>query len=545
MKTKGLIAIVILIALALLGFSCSSAKLSVPAATAPTSPTAVAPSPTTTTPVTRTPSPTSTPTPTTTPTPATTATPTQTLTPTPSPTPTATATPVSSLDCQACHSDIYTLWSGSPHAATQNDVAGELADSRSGQTPHDVIQGEDPEDCIACHGPTAILASGGMSETQALGYFFTTTNGAFGADTTTAHTSDWNNVTCTVCHNVPGNHPSTMPTLSLYNSQAGQYKTVDNATALCAQCHGNLLFSGTDHLTYNAWNQSKHANTQTDVAGELADSRSGQTPADVIQGPDAENCIACHAPTAVLANGGMTETQALDYFFTTTNGTFDANTATAHTAEWPNVSCTTCHDPHNPKAISYFNSATGNYETMQSSSELCGQCHGNLRFPGTDHLSYNILQGTGGVGVADQQTMPGASCTDCHMYNSGVDGSNSASFHGHTFSVTVQEPDGSTTTSCVSCHKDMSADTVNQTIQLFQSSFQTLDTTAQQNVSAAATAMQGSTNTDLQSKFDEAQSNLSYAESDESGGFHNHNYLMSLLKDANDNALAILSALGK
>ncbi|MFQ5664973.1 MAG: hypothetical protein ACE5I7_00925 [Candidatus Binatia bacterium] len=49
----------------------------------------------------------------------------------------------------------------------------------------------------------------------------------------------------------------------------------------------------------------------------------------------------------------------------------------------------------------------------------------------------------------------------------------------------------------------------------------------------------------LQAKLAEAQFNLNYADSDESGGFHNHNYLMSLLNDANAKAQEILAALGR
>ena len=55
--------------------------------------------------------------------------------------------------------------------------------------------------------------------------------------------------------------------------------------------------------------------------------------------------------------------------------------------------------------------------------------------------------------------------------------------------------------------------------------------------------MQGVQDPALQSKLEEAQHNLTYAESDESGGYHNHNYLMSLLEDANNKALEILATL--
>ncbi|MFQ6033458.1 MAG: cytochrome c3 family protein, partial [Candidatus Bipolaricaulia bacterium] len=298
-----------------------------------------------------------------------------------------------------------------------------------GETPDEVLHGEDPEDCIACHGPTAISANGGMSEAQALSYFFSTTDGKFTADTAPLHNSEWPSIACTACPDVPGDHPANVPTLALFDSQSGQYLSMDGASKLCGECHGDLRFD-TDHLTYNAWTQSKHSDTQADVASELAEERAGETPDEVLHGDDPENCIACHGPTVVLAGGGMSEAEALNYFFTTADGKFTADTAPAHSSEWPSVSCTACHDQHDPAKPSYFNSSTKKYEPMESPDKLCGQCHGNLRFPDTDHLSYNIRSGTGGIGVPDQQTMPGVTCTDCHMFVSDVDGSNSSMFHG-------------------------------------------------------------------------------------------------------------------
>ena len=462
-----------------------------------------------------------------------------------SPTPTLVPSAASQLNCRTCHGDIYSRWAGSPHADTQADVAGELSEERLGQTPDEVLHGEDPEDCIACHAPTAVLANGGMSETQTLSYFFSPTDGKFAENTTVAHTADWPNVTCTACHDVSGKHPATMPTLALFDSQTGKYVPMDNASKLCGKCHGNSRFADTDHRTYNAWTTSKHSNTQADVAGELSEERGGQTPDEVLHGEDPEDCIACHAPTAVLANGGMSETQALSYFFTTTGGKFTGNTAPDHSSEWPNVSCTACHDQHNPGKPSYFNSSTKKHEPVKNAGELCGQCHGNLRFPDTDHLSYNILSGTGGIGVPDQKTMPGVTCTDCHMFVSDADGSNSATFHGHTWAITVKEADGKGTTSCTRCHANIDTAGANAAIAERKSSFQTLEAIAQKNVAAATEAMKGVENKALQDKLEEARHNLDYAESDESGGFHNHKYLMLLLKDASDKALEILSARGK
>ncbi|NOZ14224.1 MAG: ammonia-forming cytochrome c nitrite reductase subunit c552, partial [Acidobacteria bacterium] len=188
----------------------------------------------------------------------------------------------------------------------------------------------------------------------------------------------------------------------------------------------------------------------------------------------------------------------------------------------------------------------GEHQVMESNSQLCGQCHGNLRFPDTDHLSYNIETGTGGIGVTDTKTMPGVGCTDCHMYASETDDSISGMFHGHTWDVSVQEEDGTSSVSCSQCHDNISTKTqLEAAISTWRTEFQALDETAGANVSAAATAMEGVSDASLQAKLEEAQHNLNFADSDESTGFHNHKYLMALLNDANSRALEILAALNK
>ncbi len=307
------------------------------------------------------------------------------------------------------------------------------------------------------------------------------------------------------------------------------------STMECIVCHEDVS---------TRWNESYHAITQADVADELSSDDVGLTPSEVI---DDEDCIACHAPTATQANGGMTEAQALGYFFTTTDGKFTASTSVNHTDEWPNVFCTSCHDvpsdhPLSKPQLASYNSQTGSYQVVNSSTELCGQCHGNLRFPDTDHLSYNILTGTGGAGVTDTKTMPGTTCVDCHMYVSDVDGSNSASYHGHTFSVTVTEGNGNDTISCKQCHSTMDSARVNEIISDDRSSFAALNATAQEEVDTAIQAMNNVTDSALQNMLSEAQSNLAYADSDESVGFHNNDFLTLLLQDAYVKAMKIKSA---
>lgn len=445
---------------------------------------------------------------------------------------------VSTFACAHCHTNQSVSWSASHHADTQADVAEEVVGSDTGQTPAALVQ---DEDCIACHAPTAVLANGGMSEAQALGYFFTTQAGKFTANTKADHTDTWPQVACTACHAVPENQPLEAAQLAIFDSRTKQYTPVGRTSELCGQCHGSLHFPDTDHRTYDAWKTSKHSKTQGDVADELSTERVGETPRQVVSGADAENCIACHSPTAVLTNGGMSESEALGYFFTTSGGRFTSAASSAHTDQWPDVSCPACHDPHHPGEPAYFDSGIKGYVPMASAEQLCGQCHGNLRFPDTDHLSYNIEQGTGGIGVSDQQTMPGVTCVDCHMYASDVDGSASAMAHGHTFAIAVREPDGSETSSCAHCHTGDVAGGDPAIIQEYKSSYASLDSTASANVAAATTAMEGVTTAALVAELQEAQYNLQYAESDESGGFHNHKYLMALLSDANSKALDLLT----
>ena len=432
-------------------------------------------------------------------------------------------------DCALCHAEKYSKWIHSVHANTQADVATELSQSHPGESPDDVIQGED---CIGCHAPMAVLANGGMSEGQALGYFFTTSNGLFTTSTIATNANTWPHVDCAACHNP---HDPTKP--AYFNSATAQYEAVTNSAQLCGRCHGNLRFGDTDHQIFNGWMMSKHANTQAHVATEISQSHAGESPGELIQ---AENCIACHAPTAVLANAGMSEAQALGYFFTTNNsGLFSVATAATNIADWPHVDCAACHDPHDAGKQSYFNSATREYQVMTNSAQLCGQCHGNLRFPDTDHLSYNILAGTGGIGVPNQQVMGGVTCTDCHMYRSDADGSHSKLFGGHTWAINVEETDGSNTVSCVVCHSSADEISANAIVASFQMNFQLQDSTAAASVARAAAHMQGVQNTNAVAAFLQAQHNLLYAESDESGGFHNFGYLLSLLKDADARARSL------
>ncbi len=533
--------------------------------------------------------------------------------------------------CALCHSggvdNNYTTWLLTNHANTQKN-APELA----GDIGHSPVEQIADEDCISCHGPKSVSANGGMTEAEALGYFYTTATesgiapngkpydvGDFYPGTVNQHQSEWPNINCQTCHDYDTTATS-MPSLKLalfdshyinpVTGKQGVEKPVNLPHELCGQCHGSLHpanqltddtflggnyyewskwaaqnpttagnWKGTNHLDEDGWKFSKHSNTQDDAAVELSEARVGQTPDDLINGSDPENCIGCHAPTAVETNGGMSEVDALNYFFTTTDGKFTANTIGKNTSEWPNVDCVSCHDPHNGQ-LSYYNSATKKHVPMSSSDELCGQCHGNLRFPATDHLSYNIIQGTGGMGVQDQKTMPGATCVNCHMAEDittwpGEHHFNQYMTHGHTWQVIVNGGDKSHhpenhpewtgwsmgaiagdmadhgdgagngdaphVASCTTCHSYMNADVVRLNVKSMQDEFAKLDSIANLKVADAENFLTGSSDSVKIHMLQEAQFNLAFAEGDESGGVHNPKYTKALLNDAISKANLIVT----
>lgn len=96
----------------------------------------------------------------------------------------------STLDCKSCHSAIFSAWQAGSHSHTQKDVALELAEARIGQSADTVINGADAENCIACHAPLAVTTNGGMTDVQALEYYFSTISGLFTATTDTLNSKE-------------------------------------------------------------------------------------------------------------------------------------------------------------------------------------------------------------------------------------------------------------------------------------------------------------------------------------------------------------------
>ena len=116
--------------------------------------------------------------------------------------------------------------------------------------------------------------------------------------------------------------------------------------------------------------------------------------------------------------------------------------------------------------------------------------------------------------------------------------------HGHSWSIFVDEPDGTTTASCSQCHGSLSTDGAREQITAWQDSFEALHGTVAGDVERAVEAMNGVDDAGLQATLEAATADLVLAEGDESGGFHNHDYLMALLEDAGEKAREILTETG-
>jgi hypothetical protein len=86
----------------------------------------------------------------------------------------------------------------------------------------------------------------------------------------------------------------------------------------------------------------------------------------------------------------------------------------------------------------------------------------------------------------------------------------------------------------------MSADSAASLVQQWKNNFQSLDSIAEAKVTEAASHLKNSADS---SNYAEAQFNMTYAESDESGGVHNHLYSVELLNDAISKANLIVTGI--
>jgi hypothetical protein len=175
------------------------------------------------------------------------------------------------------------------------------------------------------------------------------------------------------------------------------------------------------------WAHSRHANSFDDGQGANTTCASCKSPRNwdptALAAQDQSlDCNACKrepgAPRPAL-EGGMTVSQE----------------------DWHNIGCEICHIPVGNSyltSIAFWNQATGKYESVNSTTELCAKCH----------------EGTHGFEVIQEQTASvahkGWDCTKCH----GSHGSPSACTNCHDPSVGTGAAEHArhVGVNCTACH---------------------------------------------------------------------------------------------
>ncbi len=175
------------------------------------------------------------------------------------------------------------------------------------------------------------------------------------------------------------------------------------------------------------WSHSRHANTFDDGQGANTTCASCKSPRNwdptaVAAQDQALDCSACKrvagAPRPAL-EGGLTIPQE----------------------EWHNIGCEICHVPVGNsflKSIAFWNQVQGQYEPVETVTELCARCH----------------EGTHGFQVIEEQAASQAhknwDCTRCH----GAHGASSACTTCHNPAVGKGAPEHARHpgTNCTACH---------------------------------------------------------------------------------------------
>ena len=155
------------------------------------------------------------------------------------------------------------------------------------------------------------------------------------------------------------------------------------SASLCGECH-----IGAHHPTFEEWNQSKHSESIETLIAIGQDKN--------------ERCLSCHSAEGALGtmlNKSWSIKEAIDP-----------------------VTCAVCHEPMSLEL------------RMESSSDLCGQCHTGQYSLWSANSPHEII----GVG-----------CSDCHMYTRPYSSEDVPAITGHTFEI-VEE--GGKPVICQNCH---------------------------------------------------------------------------------------------
>lgn len=246
------------------------------------------------------------------------------------------------------------------------------------------------------------------------------------------------------------------------------------------------------------------------------------------------SCLKCHSP--------------FDW-----NPATDSNTTNVQlSSDFKGIVCNVCHNIHdmgdwinetgkvygwyNRDAINNSGVYQANYTVMDNTTELCGNCHSNIRIGNTgpgwaSSASTTPIKPHGYpakdvfVGSWKQTSDLNFECIDCHMYRNKTNATgsllnDSEKITGHSFAV--NESGLQNTTRCTGCHDGTNYGTIASVIGQIQT-----DTQAKWNTTnaivlgalAAYNAEPGAKNVSAD-KIAQAYWNLQLVDSDESWGVH-------------------------
>ena len=335
--------------------------------------------------------------------------------------------------CTECHDGSYAplnkvaTWSTTAHASifTNNiDGVGETTYSTS---------------CYSCHTVgydlNATVANGGFSSLmKSLGWTPPATLVSTNFASMPAALQNVANIQCENCHGAGGLHASSGGTPFEI--------TVPSGTGGCQQCHD----APTHHIKGTEWNNSMHAVTTTDPAGNAT-------------------CVGCHTQNGFI--GRMTGATTVD----TTYGA---------------INCQTCHEPHGEttpttathliRNMASVKLADGTNVTTAGEGALCMQCHqarvngkvyaastaGSAHFGPHEGPQADMITGTNGFTYGEEiptsahQYVVANTCVTCHMQTVATTDPVFLQAGGHTFKMSAT-PAGATAPEqlvapCQTCH---------------------------------------------------------------------------------------------
>ncbi|MCE8424869.1 MAG: ammonia-forming cytochrome c nitrite reductase subunit c552 [Candidatus Methanoperedens sp.] len=246
-------------------------------------------------------------------------------------------------------------------------------------------------------------------------------------------------------------------------------------------------------------------------------------------------------------------------------------------ADFKGITCAVCHNLHdmgdwitnNGKAYAWFNrdafvSGTTyirNYSVMANTTELCGNCHSNIRIgregPGWASSTSTTPISPHGfpakdvfVGSWKQSSLLNFECIDCHMYinkTSGTGGilNDSGKITGHSFAM--NETGLQNTTKCSGCHDGTNFGTIAGVIEEIKADTHTKWNSTNTTVLNALDYIKRYTGEKNLSRDQIAQAywKLKMVSSDGSWGVHDPVGTKKLLEEASTLAIAANASLGR